>query len=154
MNNIEKWKEFKIGDKNLFKIIRGKRLIEEDREPGNIRYFSASQDNNGMTDSISNPLFTEKDSLIYTTFGDCYYVDGEFTASDEISILKNKNLNKQTGLFIATIISANKYKYAYGRKAFKNKFKDEIIKLPVKNGEIDWEYMIEYIENLENVERE
>ncbi len=161
------WKKFVIG--RLFKVSRGKRLVEEDREKGNVFYFSASQANNGLTDKISNPLFMEKDSLIYTTFGDCFYVEGEFTASDEISILKNENLNKYTGLFIATVINKNKYKYAFGRKAFQNKFLNEIINLPVKikkdgstliesqrkysvEGYIpDWEYMENFIKEIENV---
>ncbi len=163
------WKDFIIG--KLFKIKRGKRLIEEDRENGDVFYFSASQDNNGLTDKIANPLFVEKNSLIYSTFGDCYYVEGEFTASDEISILQNDNLNKHIGLFIATIINKNKYKYAYGRKAFQNKFVNESIKLPIKKDENnsylidqykkysdegyipDWEYMEKFIERLETRER-
>lgn len=162
--NINDWKDFIIG--KLFKIKRGKRLIEEDRESGDIFYFSASQDNNGLTDKIANPLFIESDSLIYSTFGDCYYVEGEFTASDEISILQNDNLNKNIGLFIATIINKNKYKYAYGRKAFRNKFVNESIKLPIKKDENnrylidnykeysdkgyipDWSFMENYIKAL------
>jgi hypothetical protein len=162
--NINDWKDFIIG--KLFKIKRGKRLIEEDRESGDVFYFSASQDNNGLTDKIANPLFIESDSLIYSTFGDCYYVEGEFTASDEISILQNDNLNKNIGLFIATIINKNKYKYAYGRKAFQNKFVNESIKLPIKKDENnrylidnykeysdegyipDWGFMENYIKSL------
>lgn len=119
-----------------------------------------------MTDKIANPLFIESDSLIYSTFGDCYYVEGEFTASDEISILQNDNLNKNIGLFIATIINKNKYKYAYGRKAFRNKFVNESIKLPIKKDENnrylidnykeysdegyipDWGFMENYIKSL------
>lgn len=93
-NNIDirEWKKFKI--KDIFNIVRGKRLIENDREKGNIKYFSASETNNGLTDKISNPLFIERDSIIYSTFGDSYYIDDFFTASDEISILKNKKMNK------------------------------------------------------------
>ncbi len=69
------WKYFKI--KEIFKFdSRGQRLIETDREDGDILYFSASEFNNGWTDKISNPLFTEKDALVYTTFGDAYYVQG------------------------------------------------------------------------------
>ena len=88
--NTDNWQEFEISD--LFYITRGERLKSEDRESGNIPYYSASDSNNGLTDMISNPLFIEKNALIYTTFGDCYYVEGEFTASDEITILKNKNI--------------------------------------------------------------
>ena len=126
---VDKWKEFKIG--SFFEIKRGKRLTEEDREKGNLEYYSASEFNNGLTDRISNPLFIEENALIYTTFGDCYYVPNKFTASDEISIWKYKGVDVYNALFIATIVNQNKYKYAYGRKAFKNKYEDEIIKLPI-----------------------
>jgi putative type II site-specific deoxyribonuclease len=153
--DIKIWKEFQI--KEIFKITRGKRLIEADRLIGDIPYYSASEYNNGITDFISNPLFTEKKSLIYSTFGNCYYVEEEFTASDEISILKNDKLNKFNALFVATIINKKKYKFVFGRKAFKNKFENEIIKLPTikinGNYEPDWEFMEKYIEKLEKEQR-
>ena len=142
-----KWKKFKIVD--VFNIYRGKRLKEEDREPGNVKYYSASQNNNGLTDMISNPLFIEKDALIYTTFGDCFYIEGEFTASDEISIMKNENMNKYSALFISTVFKQNKFKYQFGRKAFFNKYKDEYILLPTNSDdEINWNYMENYIKSL------
>lgn len=145
--NLETWKEFKIDE--VFEIIRGKRLIETDRIRGDIPYYSASDYNNGLTDKIDNPLFIEKDALIYTTFGRCFYVEGEFTSSDEISILKNSNLNLYNGLFVSTIITQNKYKYTFGRKAFYNKISKDYICLPVKNeGEIDWDFMETYIKSL------
>ena len=145
--DINNWREFRIGD--LFNIERGQRLIANDREGGSIAYFSASQDNNGCTDHINNPLFIRKDGLIYDTFGDCYYVSGEFTASDEISILSHKKLNQHNGLFIATIMTANKYKYAFGRKAFQNKFVDNYIKLPVdSSGDPNWKFMEDYMKSL------
>jgi len=144
---VKKWKEFKI--KDIFKIIRGKRLVEIDRIKGDVPYYSASDYDNGLTDKISNSLFVEKDALIYTTFGRCFYVENEFTASDEISILKNIYLNIYNGLFIATIITQNKYKYSFGRKAFENKFSDDIIKLPInKKDEVDFEFMENYIKSL------
>jgi hypothetical protein len=144
---VKKWKEFKI--KDIFKIIRGKRLVEIDRIKGDMPYYSASDYDNGLTDKISNPVFVEKDALIYTTFGRCFYVENEFTASDEISILKNEYLNIYNGLFIATIITQNKYKYSFGRKAFENKFSDDIVKLPInEKDEVDFEFMENYIKSL------
>ncbi|MDP2684804.1 MAG: N-6 DNA methylase [bacterium] len=128
---------------------RGKRLIADHREKGDVLYFSASEFNNGWTDSISNPLFIENDAIIYTTFGDAYYISGKFTASDEISIFKDKNLNIYNGLFISTVMTKNKYKYSFGRKAFKNKWISDRIPLPVeKNKKIDWKFMEEYIKSL------
>lgn len=147
LNNL-KWKFFKyeeIFEENL----RGRRLIADHRENGDILYFSASEFNNGWTDSISNPLFTEKNAIIYTTFGDAYYIKDTFTASDEISIFKDRHLNVFSGLFISTVMTKNKYKYSFGRKAFKNKWVNDRIALPItKNNEIDWEFMEEYIKSL------
>ncbi len=143
-----KWKYFNY-DELFENILRGKRLTEKDRESGSTLYFSASEFNNGHTDNISNPLFIEKDSIIYTTFGDAYYIKGNFTASDEISIFKHKKLNVYNGLFISTVISKNKYKYYFGRKAFQNKFIKDSIALPIdESGEPDWSFMEDYIKSL------
>jgi len=145
--NKQGWIEFKIGD--IFEIIRGKRLVEIDRVSGEMPYYSASDYNNGLTDKINNPLFTESDALIYTTFGRCFYVEGEFTASDEISVLKHPRLNLYNGLFISTVITQNKYRYSFGRKAFYNKISKDFIKLPVnEQKEIDWDFMSNYIKKL------
>lgn len=143
-----KWKEFRYED--IFdQISRGMRLIESDRQSGDVLYFSASDSNNGLTDSISNPLFIEKDALIYSTFGSCFYVEGEFTASDEISIFKHEKLNLFNGLFLATVITKNKYKYTFGRKAFYNKFSKDYISLPIREKNfIDWDFMERYIKEL------
>jgi hypothetical protein len=125
-------------------------LKSEDRESGDIKYFSASEVNNGMTDSVSNPLFVENNALIYTIFGDCFFVEGEFTTSDDVNIFKHSKLNKYNGLFIATVINQNKYRYRFGRKAFLNKFENEIIKLPVdESGKPDWQFMEKYTKTLQ-----
>lgn len=146
--NKKKWEYFKY-EKIFDYISRGKRLIADHREKGDILYFSASEFNNGCTDAIANPLFIEKDAIIYTTFGDAYFIKGQFTASDEISIFKHKNLNIYNGLFMATVMTKNKYKYSFGRKAFKNKWINDHIPLPINNaGNIDWNFMEEYIKSL------
>lgn len=153
--NLNLWHEFKMVD--IFeKIIRGKRLKSEDREHDlnekQTLYFAASELDNGLTDIISNPLFIEKNALIYTIFGDCFYVEGEFTASDTVNILKNSKMDKYAALFIATVISQGRFKFCYGRQAYMNKFENEIIKLPAveEKGEIkpDFAFMSEYIKTL------
>lgn len=50
-------------------------------------------------------------------------------------------------------MNKNKYKFTYGRKAFKNKFENEIVKLPSKlneNNEYEpnWDYMENFIKKL------
>ncbi len=142
------WRYFNYSD--LFtNIQRGRRLIENDREDGDVLYFSASEENNGCTDRIANPLFVAADSIIYTTFGDAYYVSGEFTASDEVTIFGHGELNIMNGVFIATVMSKNKYKYSFGRKAFRNKFMFDLIPLPVDNDlNPNWKFMENYIRSL------
>jgi type I restriction-modification system DNA methylase subunit len=145
---VHNWKKFNMV-KVFTECIRGRRLKSEDREAGNIRYFSASEVNNGMTDSITNPLFVEKNALIYTIFGDCFYIESDFTSSDDTTIFKHPKLNKYNGLFMVTIINQNKYRYRFGRKAFFNKFENEIIKLPAdQTGDPDRQFMEDYIMSL------
>ncbi|WP_206603296.1 restriction endonuclease subunit S [Campylobacter blaseri] len=142
------WKEFKI--KDLFKIKRGKRLIEKNRHKGDVPYISATSSNNGITDFINNPLFIENNKLVVTTFCDSYYIEGNFTASDEITMLGNKNLNKYNGLFLSSMIKTNQSKYAFGRKAFTDRISTQIIMLPIdKNGNPNWQFMEDYIKQEE-----
>lgn len=144
------WKEFSFIDKKLWtKIIHGERLIESDRIKGETPYYSASEFDNSLTDSIENPLFVERDCIVYSTFGTAFWVSGEFTASDEIYAFHNPNLNKYNALFIITIMRQNQYKFKFGRKAFMNKFKSEIIKLPATSeGFPDWSFMEDFIKSL------
>ncbi len=146
--NFNNWSYFPI--KEIFpSITRGQRQKASDRISGDIPYYSASKNNNGLTDYIDNPTFIEHDSLIYTTFGDSYYVVGDFTASDEITILNNEKLNKYNGQFLSTIIKQEQFRYSFGRKAFKNKIAEATLYLPSKteNGKIvpDWDYMEKFI---------
>ena len=148
--DISQWGEYKFVDKKLWtNLLRGKRLIEADRIAGDLSYYSASEYNNGMTDNIDNPLFVEKDCILYSTFGTAFWVEGEFTASDEIYAFQNPKLNKYNALFIATMMKKNQYKFKFGRKAFYNKFYNEILLLPTTSkGTPDWDFMENYIRNL------
>ena len=143
LDSVE-WKEFRV--KDVFSVDRGKRLIERDRLPGVVPYYSASSINNGVTDFISNPLFTDKNKLLVTTFCDSYYADGLFTASDEITILGNEYLNKNNGIFLSQLIKSNSGKYAFGRKAFSERVKEQLILLPIEeSGNPHWQFMEDYI---------
>ena len=151
--NDREWKEFRIYD--IFNYSRGKRQTENSRIKGNIPYYSASQDNNGLTDFISNPTFTiNTNAIIYSTFGDAYYVEKFFSTSDEITILVNPILNKYNALFICSCINQNKSKYSFGRKAFSNKISKDKIMLPTKqnnNNKPDYKFMELYIKEKYNL---
>lgn len=148
LNSVE-WKSFRLSD--IFSTLRGKRHIKKNRLQGNLPYVSASSLNNGVTDFISNPLFTSKNKLVVTTFCDAYYMENEFTASDEMVLLSHKKLNKYSGLFIAQVIKSNKNKYAFDKKAFSKRLKEQMILLPIdEKGEPNWDFMENYIKQIMN----
>jgi len=143
------WNEFFL-EEVFSNIKRGKRLIEKNRIKGKLPYYSASSTKNGLTDFISNPLFIERDKVIVTTFCDAYFVEGEFTASDEITMLSNSKINKYSGLFISKVITSNKNKYAFGRKAFSERLKRQKILLPTTpKGNPDYAFMETYMREKE-----
>lgn len=145
--NKKEWKTFRIYD--VFNHVRGKRQVEISRKKGQIPYYSASQSNNGLTDFISNPKFTiDSQAIIYSTFGDSYYVNKNFSASDEITILTTPKLSQNNSLFLCRAINQNKSKYSFGRKAFSNKIGKDNILLPVHEDTIDWKYMEDYSESI------
>ena len=52
-------------------------------------------------------------------------------------------------IYLRTILMANKYKYAYGRKVTEKKYYKDTLVLPiVKPGVPDWKYMNDYIKQL------
>ena len=82
--------------------------------------------------------------------GEAFYQSEPFWASDDVNVLypKGWELNKHIGMFIATVIKAERPKYNYGRKWTKSIMEKSIIKLPTKNGKPDFEYMEKYIKSL------
>lgn len=143
--DVGAWGEFRVGD--LFDVQRGQRHVLHNHESGDIPYYSASLVNNGVTDLIGNPLFVANDAIVVTTFGDAFWADGNFTASDECSILTHSNMNELSGLFVATAYMAhNKRKYSFKLKAFSGRVADDVVFLPViPGGEPDWSYMEQYM---------
>ncbi len=58
-------------------------------------------------------------------------------------------MNKYNGLFITTVIKADKYRFSYGRKWTLEKMKESFIKLPSKkDGTPDFDFMEKYIKSL------
>ncbi|MCS5478730.1 restriction endonuclease subunit S [Corynebacterium sp. YIM 101645] len=145
--DVSEWGEFVVGE--LFEIRRGVRQKSQDRSPGGVPYYSASDTNNGVVDHVSNPAFLAENCIVYTIFGDVFYAPGEFTAGDDVSLLHHEKLNEKNGLFVAAALRRNKSKYSFNEKAFSGKISKDVIKLPVADhGEPDWDYMEAYISNV------
>ena len=96
----------------------------------------------------------------------CFYQNQDFVCGTNMSVLRSAELNKYTGLFIATVMNKEIFKYSYGRARSKKQLCKEKIKLPVKKNEDgmiyldntrefsekgyvpDWQFMEDYIKSL------
>ena len=165
----KEWKRFYLG--RLFDIKKGKRLTSEDQEEGNNLYIGAIDSNNGVANHIGqSPIHKGTTiSLSYNgSVGEAFYQPDPYWATDDVNVLYSKysGFNKYIGLFIATVIRQEKYRFSYGRKwTLENMVNTEIC-LPIRynsndlpyiddtnkysdEGYIpDWQFMEDYIKSL------
>lgn len=165
----KEWKRFYLG--RLFDIKKGKRLTSEDQEEGNNLYIGAIDSNNGVANHIGqSPIHKGNTiSLSYNgSVGEAFYQPDPYWATDDVNALYSKysGFNKYIGLFIATVIRQEKYRFSYGRKwTLENMVNTEIC-LPIRynsndlpyiddtnkysdEGYIpDWQFMEDYIKSL------
>lgn len=150
------WKEFKI--KDFFDVVLSKGDIKlDDMDEGDIPLVSSGETNNGIVGYIDKngdgkaEIFPNN-LLTVDMFCNAFYQDTPFYAVSHgrVNILNPKfELTKNIGLFIATTIKQEQYKYSYGRAVYSNVAADMIIKLPVDSeGNPDWQFMEDYIKSL------
>ena len=81
--------------------------------------------------------------------GFCSYQPLNFTASDHVEKLVPKfDLNVYRALFLTTIINMEQYRYSYGRKFNQDRIRETTIKLPFKDGDVDWDWIEDYMKGL------
>lgn len=158
------WKEFRIGD--LFDQI-GKTAVKKPFDKRNtpegefiIPALSSKIDNNsfGFYVREEDHLLINRLCLSVTLNGDAgkVYVQNKAFAiaqdayaiylKDDFNILNNEAIY----LFLATIMEKVLIpKYGYTNKATWNKVKKETLLLPSKNDEPDWDFMEEFIKEIE-----
>ncbi len=152
-NNIG-WKVFEF-NKIFREIKRGKRLTKSNQVIGDIPYVSSSSLDNGVDNFISNSknIRKFKNTLSIAnsgSVGSCFYHKYEYVASDHITNLKLGNADENIYLFMATIVKRLEEKYSFNREINDNRIQREKIILPVdKNENPNWEYMSNFIKNIE-----
>ena len=169
--NIKSWKEFSFSD--IFIIKKGfYNKKPEHIKDGNIPFLGATEKNNGITDYFSlediesasktgdenNAPISEKifpaNALCVTNNGSvgfAFYQDKEFTCSHDVNPLyiKNGTFNRYTALFVSSVISKDRYRWAYGRKWRPERMIKSKIMLPSnEDGTPDWQFMEDYIKSL------
>jgi hypothetical protein len=128
-------------------------LKKDDQLPGNIPFVMAGVTNNGVVNYISNPIaIFPKNSITIDIFGNTFYRDYDFGAGDDTGVYWNDNekYSREVMLFFATAMrKALLGKFDFGNKLRSSKSLDFKMKLPIKDGEIDFKLIESYISAME-----
>lgn len=150
--NLVQWEEkYVTGQEGIFNVKNTKNILSSDIKPnsGTTPYLCASADNNSVASYIEY-----KEEL--KDKGNCIFIGGktfvvsyqelDFFSNDSHNLalyLKDKNkANIINQLFMATCIRKGlSHKYSWGNSISNKKIQNDKVKLPTKNGEVDFSYM-------------
>jgi hypothetical protein len=108
---------------------------------------------NQLTKTVLNNDEGKPTILIHSNNQNIIYLETPFYLKDghgATSVLQSEKLNKINQMFIIGAIErVIKTKYSYNNKATKIELKNSLINLPIKNGQIDYEFMESFIAELE-----
>ena len=167
--DLSEWKRFRLD--RLFEIKKGKRLTADDQEEGRNIYVGAIDSNNGVANRIAQtPIHSGNTiSLSYNgSVGEAFYQPDPYWATDDVNVLypRYEGFNSKIGLFVASVIRKEKYRFSYGRKWTLENMKSTEICLPVRRNRDgtpvidvtmrfssegympDWQFMEDYIKAL------
>lgn len=147
-----KWGEYRL--KDLFESSNGNFDIQKRHINDKGDYvITAGLTNNGIlgkTD-IEAKIFDEN-TLTIDMFGLVFYRQFKYkmvTHARVFSLTPKSIISENQGIFIAASLEFLHYKFGYDNMCSWEKIKDEHIKLPTKNGKIDFEFMDSFISELE-----
>jgi hypothetical protein len=152
-NELEKveWGEFNL-EKLFGKSTRGRRLISDDRISGDLPFVTAGETDEGISAFIGNEVavFPENTTTI-DMFGSAKYRNYKYGGDDHIAVVHTEDLPKFASIFVTSAIHKTSYngQFHYGRN-FYAKDADELnISLPTKNNKVDFEFMENFIAEIE-----
>ena len=146
------WREYRIGD--LFgNIVQGSRLTKADQIDGLLPFVMAGVTNTGVVRHIGNKMtIFPKNSLTIDIFGNVFYRNYEFSASDDVGVYWNdEEYSEHSMLFLVSSIQKSLVgKFDFGNKLRSSKSHDLLVKLPTLNNKLAFSYMESYIKALES----
>ena len=148
--NINEWQEFNLTD--LFNIVKGSNPTLEGEEKI-YPYISSTASNNGISDYKESKKYHSGNVLTVSANGACmdtFYQSNDFISCGDVNVLYPiyEGFNQYIAMFLIPILELHKFRFGYGRKSNLERVKTLTIKLPVKNGEPDYDFMEEYIKTL------
>lgn len=152
--NIGDWKEFKIKD-----VFNCEICTSEDfgnLNNGNNVFIGRTSYNNGVQGFVDSNLLTKGQCISLGMVGSfCpFWQKCDFVSSQNILSIRNDKLNTYNAMFVISCLKKLiQGKHSYNRPIQKQKFINEIIVLPTKNDEPDWDYMENYIKSLPYADR-
>lgn len=146
----EKWGVFTLG-KIFEHISQGNRLRKLDQIPGACPFVMSGTTNAGIVAFIGNPVNNfPANSLTIDIFGNVFYRDYEFSASDDVGVYwSDKQISKSAMLFICAVIRKK-----LGERPFSDKLRSSQslgieIRLPVtQDDQPDFDYMDGYMSEI------
>ena len=158
--DMSSWREFTVNE--LFTIINGKGITTEEIEhnPGDFEAVQSGEGNNGVMGFIDrgycrdmNYSYCETRCLTVARSGTSGFVSfhekGCVVGDSAKILLLKEQQSAQAYMFLQTLLSANRFKYTYGRKVTESLYGNTIVKLPVTtDGKPDWRWMESYIDSL------
>lgn len=148
--NVQDWKEFRVGD--ILYCDSTTLSIKDDLLDGCTPFISRTAENNGVDGfvEIENDKITDGNCLTIGAEGIYAFYQAEpFATGNKVYQMRQPNMNPYIGLFLATVLNLENYRYSYGRARIMSKLKEEVIKLPIDtNGNPDWQFMEDYIKAL------
>lgn len=154
MKNI-KWGEYKIEE--LFEIGRGNisKQKELQHDKNGIAFIAQNNDNNGYVDTVkpeNHKQFKGNSLIIGRQTGVVYFQEKDFITTDGVLVLSSKSnfiKNKNIGLVFASALTKKMFSFGYNNTVSAEKLNEIKIQLPIKNGEIDFDFMESLIADLE-----
>lgn len=120
---------------------------------GNTPFVGAIESNNGISSFIGQAALHTSCTITVNYNGsvaEAFYQPEPFCASDDVNVLYPKfKMTPSIGIFIATLIRKEKYRFNYGRKWHLERMQESEIHLPVDDkGNPDWNMMQSYVDSL------
>ena len=120
---------------------------------GQTPYITSSETNNGVTSFVQEISSSGANTITANRGGSVgyfFYQPINYLATPvDVRILSPKfDLNPFIGMFLATILQMEKYRYNYSRKMGTARLKRFKIKLPTKNNRPDWKLIEKYMKSL------
>ena len=121
--------------------------------PGPTPFIGAVDRNNGVSARVAQGPLHPANTLTVNYNGsvaETFYQPAPFRCSDDVNVLYPKfAMTPAAGLFLATLIRQEKYRFNYGRKWHLERMEQSEILLPATpNGEPDYPFMEHYIKTL------